>query len=53
VHRAIKLRNAALAPLVRAVLRPAPVRRLVRDRVVPALAGTERTLERITAEDPR
>lgn len=53
VHRAVKTRNAALAPLVRAVMRPPIVRRVVRGTVVPALTATERTLARITEEAPR
>jgi glycosyltransferase involved in cell wall biosynthesis len=48
--RAVRARNAVLAPPVRAALAVPAVRRAVRRRVVPGLLGAEETLERLVAE---
>jgi hypothetical protein len=46
-HRAVKARNAALAPPVRVLMR----RPAVRERVVPVVADVERTLTRLAEEE--
>ncbi len=45
--RGVHLRDRALGPPVRALLRSAAVRRLMRGRVLPALEGAEETLVRL------